>query len=101
MRIFVSAEAAAWLKRELGLGPEDAVRVFARYGGQPDVHPGFSLGIGVEPMHTPAWSEVHHGVRVYVRDEDLWYFDGMDLHIEYDPAADEAIPRAVRASERV
>lgn len=98
VQMMVSAEAAQWLKRELNLGPQDAVRVFARYGGQSDIHPGFSLGMSKEVPAGPVVAEEHHGVRIFVREADLWYFDGMDLYIWYDPVLDEAVPQAVPAA---
>lgn len=83
MKIVIDASAAKWMTQALNLREGDSVRFTIRYGGHSSFQPGFSIGLSVEPPQNIAASQDADGVLYYVRDEDLWYFDGHDLHVEY------------------
>ncbi|MBD2847919.1 HesB/YadR/YfhF family protein [Paenibacillus sp. IB182496] len=92
MKIEIEEQAVQWYKREMGLGDGDSIRVFVRLGGCGSVQPGFSLGIAREERSaTAALSQSAFGLTFFIEPEQLWYFDGRDLQIRYDEAADEAV----------
>ncbi|MDN4616460.1 HesB/YadR/YfhF family protein [Paenibacillus sp. PsM32] len=83
MSIVVSDEAARWYKKELSLAEGDAVRFYARYSSNSEIHPGFSLGISVEPPVSPALTQDVENIHFYMEDQDLWYINGYQLNVEY------------------
>ncbi|WP_042207020.1 HesB/YadR/YfhF family protein [Paenibacillus durus] len=89
MSISVSPEAASWFKRELGLTDGDCVRLFPRYSSGGGLHPGFSLGIAVEPPGRPGLQASREGVVFYMEEQDLWYMEGYGLSIIYSPEEDD------------
>ncbi|MCL6547300.1 MAG: hypothetical protein K6T30_00150 [Alicyclobacillus sp.] len=91
MNVVISPEAARWFKREYTLGPGIGIRVYARYGGYSDIHPGFSLGITPGPVARAVARGETEGVCVFIEEEDLWYFGGADLYIHYVAEEDELV----------
>lgn len=89
MKIVVSDKAAAWYKDEMLLNEGDYVRFFARYGGCSTVQQGFSLGISNEKPVNSAVSTEKDGIRYYIEEKDLWYFDNNDLYANFNEAAQE------------
>ncbi|NGM81041.1 hypothetical protein G5B47_01305 [Paenibacillus sp. 7124] len=89
MSISVSPEAASWFKRELGLTDGAHIRLFPRYSSGGGLHPGFSLGIAVEPPGRPGLETASEGVVFYMEEQDLWYMDGYDLSIIYSAEEDD------------
>ncbi|WP_017814961.1 MULTISPECIES: HesB/YadR/YfhF family protein [Paenibacillus] len=83
MSIAVSDEAARWYKKELDLQEGDALRFYARYSSNSDIHPGFSLGISVEPPISPGLEQKTEGIQFYMEAQDLWYLNGYKLNVEY------------------
>ncbi|MNJ58313.1 Iron-sulfur cluster biosynthesis [compost metagenome] len=82
--INVTKDAAAWFKDELDVQEGQAIRFFARYSAGGTIHPGFSLGIGIEsPVSPGAKSEVE-GITFYMEDKDLWYLQGYKLNVIYN-----------------
>lgn len=82
--INVTKEAAEWFKQELDLEEGHAVRFFARYSAGGKLHPGFSLGIGIESPVSPGIISEVEGITFYMEDKDMWYLQGYDLNIVYD-----------------
>ncbi|MDT3424627.1 uncharacterized protein YneR [Paenibacillus forsythiae] len=89
MSISVSADAASWFKRELGLTEGDSIRLFPRYSSGGGLHPGFSLGIAVERPEHPGLEVSREGVVFYIEEPDLWYMEGYGLSIIYMPEEDD------------
>ena len=85
MDIKVTPKAAQWLQNELRLKPGDSLRLFAKYGGDSAVQPCFSLGMSVEPTYDIGASTVTNGWTLFVRDADLWFFDGHSLLVDLNP----------------
>ncbi|MDR6244621.1 uncharacterized protein YneR [Paenibacillus hunanensis] len=83
MSIAVSDEAARWYKKELDLKEGDAIRFYARYSSNSDIHPGFSLGISVEQPISPALQQQAEGIQFYMESQDMWYLNGYRLNVEY------------------
>ena len=81
MHIECDEKALRWFRSELGVEQGDAIRFFVKYGGDGAVHPGFSLGISVEPPKNVAAQADLGGIKLFIRDEDAWYFDNRDLTI--------------------
>lgn len=98
MQITVTHEAINWFQRELGVQSGDAIRLFVKYGGASTIHPGFSLGLSVEPPAAVGVSSNTDGILVFIREDDLWYLNNQDLTVEWDPAEDE--PRYVLSSSQ-
>lgn len=99
MNIHVTSDAAVWYKNELGLSSRDYVRFFARYGGSSTIQTGFSLGISTEtPVDVGALTETE-GITFYIEEEDLWYFDGHNLRIEWSQVANEPVLQFIKKEE--
>lgn len=89
MNIVISDNALAWFQEEMEAVSGEYIKFFARYGGSSPLHDGFSMGITKElPDETAAVSEIR-GIRFYVEERDLWFFDGHDLHVDVDTARNE------------
>ena len=84
MNIKISREAAEWYKDELNLISGAHLRFFVRYGGHSNIQSGFSLGIAQEPPTQLGTSTKVTGVTFFVDENDLWFFDGHDLIINYN-----------------
>lgn len=84
LKIHISTEAADWYKDELYLKDGDFVRFFARYGGFSSVQQGFSLGLSNDKPEDIGAKEEVNGVTYYIEDRDLWYFDDLDLYIDFN-----------------
>lgn len=89
MNMTVTHEAATWFQKELGVFKGDSVRLFVRYGGESTIHPGFSLGLSVEPPSEIGLSTNAEGILVFMRDDEVWYLDDGNLTIHWDEAKDE------------
>ncbi|MNB72353.1 Iron-sulfur cluster biosynthesis [compost metagenome] len=98
MGISVSSEASSWFKRELGLDNGSSIRLFPRYSSGGGLHPGFSLGIAVEPPGRPGLLTESEGIVFYMEEQDLWYMEGHDLSILYDKDEDDIEYRYIPVS---
>lgn len=80
LNLMITPQAALFYRREMALSPGQGIRLFVRIGG-------YGCGgysVGVQPALPTARDmrlEVE-GVPFLVREEDLWYLNG--LRIEYD-----------------
>lgn len=81
MNIKCDEKALQWFRSELGVSSGDAIRFFVKYGGDGAVHPGFSLGISLESPNNVVAEADLEGIKLFVRDEDAWYFSERDLAI--------------------
>ena len=84
MKIRIDEKSAQWYKKELELEKGDSLRFFPRYGGYSPIQAGFSLGINKEEQLEAGASLEQDGITYFVTEDDIWYFDGHDLHIAYD-----------------
>nr|WP_068619140.1 MULTISPECIES: HesB/YadR/YfhF family protein [Paenibacillus] len=100
MMIHVTESAAKWYKKELELQEGQAVRFFARYSAGGHIHPGFSLGIGVENPDTPGCEIEAEGIKFYMEEQDLWYLEGYDLKVTYDEALDDIAYEYVKVKDK-
>lgn len=88
MNIVVDESASTWLKEEFGVATGGAVRIMTRYGDSP-VQPGFALTLSVESPRDVASLVEQDGIRIFVKQQDTWYFNGGNVHMHYDKASDE------------
>ena len=91
MKITIDEQSPAWYKNELELEKGDSLRFFPRYGGYSPIQSGFSLGINKEKAEQPATSLNQDGVTYFVTEDDVWYFDGNDLHVTFDEKKAEPV----------
>ncbi|MGD6816035.1 HesB/YadR/YfhF family protein [Metabacillus sp. 84] len=91
MKIKVKDQAAKWYQEELRLETGDSVRFFVRYGGASKIQKGFSLGIVKEEKEEAGVSTEAEGIKFYVNEQDLWYFDGNDLIVDFDTERNEPV----------
>jgi uncharacterized protein YneR len=90
MDIVISKSALQWFKGEVELKTGEKVKFYPKVYGNSPVQEGFSLGFTVdnEPidMITKFESE---GMLFYIEERDLWFFNGHDLHVNYNEEKDE------------
>jgi uncharacterized protein YneR len=91
MKIFISDEAVKWFEDEMYTSKGDSIRFFVKYGGSTPVQDGFSLGLNKEEAEDPVVKTTIKGILFFIEERDLWYFDGHDLHVGYNPTLDEPI----------
>ncbi|MFC7370720.1 HesB/YadR/YfhF family protein [Fictibacillus iocasae] len=86
MKLYVSKKAAEALKTDLQHSSGNAVRFFVRLGGCSTVQSGFSVGVTKDdPKHPgPVATDEQTGLTFFIEQEDEWFFDNHDLHVEYD-----------------
>lgn len=90
MSIQVTEPAAQWYIKELGLKRGDSIRFFVRYSSGGGLHPGFSLGIAVEPPQHPVLQHEAAGITFYMEDQDYWYLK-YHLEVKYLEEHDDII----------
>ncbi|ANB58943.1 iron-sulfur cluster biosynthesis family protein [Anoxybacillus sp. B7M1] len=91
MEIIIKPKALAWYKEELDLREGDSIRFFARYGGCSTVQKGFSLGMEKSVPSDPKAQTTIDGITFFVEDNDIWYFDGHDLIVDFNEQASEPV----------
>ncbi|USB35087.1 HesB/YadR/YfhF family protein [Paenibacillus sp. YPG26] len=97
MMIHVTDSAAKWYKKELELQEGQAIRFFVRYSAGGHIHPGFSLGIGVEDPGSPGYAMEAEGINFYMEEQDMWYLEGYDLKVTYEESSDDIAYEYVKA----
>ncbi|WP_018931791.1 HesB/YadR/YfhF family protein [Gracilibacillus lacisalsi] len=89
MEMSITKPAAKWFIKELDLEEGDAIRFLARYGGFGGVHKGFSLALEKAVSNNPGAEVTEEGIRFFVEESDIWYFDNKNFHIKYSRKYDE------------
>lgn len=86
MKLTVSSKAAEWFKEEVGLLPGYGIQLKAKVYGSSPISEGFSLFI--EPAQPcreiGAEYTADNNLKFFVDQEDMWFFDGHDLSVEFD-----------------
>ena len=89
MNITISQEAIQWFKEEMSLTNGDCLKFFAKIYGSSPVQDSYALGFAKEdPIDIVAKTEVD-GIIFFVEYTDLWFFNGHDLHVDYNEKIDE------------
>ena len=89
MEIKVTKDAIEWFHHEFELSTNKYMRIFVRYGGCGSIQQGFSLGLIQESPKNEAVLANEEGLSFFIEEEDLWYFEGKDVTIDYDKHTDE------------
>lgn len=89
MNIYISDAASNWYKKEMSLDQGANIRFFVRYGGNCTIHPGFSLGISNEDPIDAGVEAIKDGIRYFIEEDDLWYFEGKNLKVEFNERLNE------------
>ncbi len=87
MNITVTPAALDWFKREFTRNGKH-IRVFPKYGQSP-LHPGFTLTMAVDTPRDVAASATYDSLVFFVKEDDVWYFNGNDLSIHFDVKSEE------------
>lgn len=90
MKIEVSEKALHWFKEEVGLENGKKVRFYSKIYGTSPVQEGYALAFTIDNDSSDAAVHVvSDGITFFVGESDLWFFNGHDLHIEYNEGMDE------------
>ncbi|GGE32745.1 iron-sulfur cluster biosynthesis protein [Pullulanibacillus camelliae] len=90
MQIRVSEEAMNWFKEEVGVEAGQSIQFYSQMYGTSPVQEKFSLAFTID--HEPddvAVETVKEGITFYIKEKDVWFFDGHDLSIDYNQSNDE------------
>ncbi|QCJ43662.1 HesB/YadR/YfhF family protein [Bacillus sp. S3] len=90
MQINISNAAIKWFQEEVGLKKGNKVRFYTQIYGSSPVQENFALGFTVdnEPVDMSVKTEIE-GITFFIEGTDLWFFNGHDLHVDYNPQKDE------------
>jgi uncharacterized protein YneR len=90
MKIDLSNTAIQWFREEVDLKNGDKVRFYVKIYGSSPVQEGFSLAFTVdnEPIDIAVKTE-KEGLTFFIEGSDLWFFNGHDLHVDYNKQIDE------------
>jgi uncharacterized protein YneR len=90
MKIEISDAALKWFKEDVEVKSGDMVKFYSQIYGSSPVQESFSLAFTVdnEPIDMPV-SKVVDGITFYIEESDLWFFNGHDLHVDFNERNDE------------
>lgn len=100
MKIEISSPALAFFKDEFDIAKTPSIRLFAKYGGNSNIHQGFSVGIMAEEMVDPVVEVPVDQMVFFIEETDFWYFEGYDWHIDYDHQTDSLDFGPVTSTDR-
>jgi uncharacterized protein YneR len=89
MEIIISDEALKWFKNDIGLTAGDQLRFYSKIYGSSPVQQGYSLAFAKQDPINMVVSTELEGILFFIEDNDLWYFDGHDLHVDYHKLEDD------------
>jgi uncharacterized protein YneR len=89
MKIEISERALKWFKDEMGAKSGDYIKFYAMIYGSSPVQDKFSLGFAKDDPIDIGVSTELDGIVFFAEESDLWFFDGHDLHVEYNEKIDE------------
>ncbi|GAW98151.1 HesB/YadR/YfhF family protein [Secundilactobacillus mixtipabuli] len=91
MKLQLTDAAVKWFEDEMNVGPDKnaAIRFHGKLYGRTKVHQGFSIALARElDPHNFGVKVVKDGVTFYIEEDDLWFFKGYDLDVDYDAEKD-------------
>lgn len=91
MEITISSKAQKWYQDNLELVPGDGIHFYGKVYGKTNVHEGFSLAFSKAKPQQPYYQVQYDGISYFYNDEDVWFFEGLNLAIEYDAQTDSPI----------
>ena len=88
-KISISAEASKWFREGMGVPEGGGVDFFGRVYGETNAHEGFSTGMSRhdQPVQ-PLVDQVVDGVHYYIEESENWFFEGLDVQVDYDKSID-------------
>jgi len=89
LKLIISEQAANWYETEMELHRGDSLQFFIRYGGYSNVKAGLSLGIQKNEPQNAGVSTTINEITYFIEEDDLWYFDDFDLHVQYNSKQNE------------
>ncbi len=89
MNITLSPQALDWVNREFAPNGKN-VRIYVKYG-QSALHPGFTLGMTVESPRDVIVSQSFGDVTLFIKADDIWYFNDQNLYIHFDEKSEDVI----------
>jgi uncharacterized protein YneR len=89
VEIIISEDAMQWFRQEMETNEGETVRFFVRYGGSSKLQPGFSLGVTKDEPLEAAVQTTHGGVKFFIEQSDVWYFDGHNLLVSVNGELNE------------
>lgn len=85
MNITVHPKAEQWYEEEVGLAPGAGIRLTMKIYGNSPLMDNYGLMLQpTEPNNPGASYETKSGLLIFVEQDDLWFFDGHDLYIDFD-----------------
>ncbi|MBM7649249.1 uncharacterized protein YneR [Bacillus ectoiniformans] len=97
MKIIIEDDALNWFLSDMEVKAGEYIRFYVRYGGSSSLHEGFSLGVTKEEPIDVGAKAIYHEAVFFVEEKDLWYFDGHDLHVNYDRTSDGPVYQYVKS----
>jgi len=90
MDIQISERALKWFKDEVGIQAGDTVKFYTQIYGSSPIQKGYSLAFVKDdaPVDVGVRKEAG-GIEFVVEKDDLWFFDGHNLVVDYNEARDE------------
>ena len=100
MEINIDRRAARWFEEEVGLPQGCGIRFIIRLYGSSEIQKGYALGFepNIPDMSVATKLVTDKGLVLYVEEDDLWFFDGHDLYIDYNEELQEPIYRYQKPS---
>ena len=88
-KITMTPQASEWFRTEMHLHPGNGIKLFGKGYGETNAHQGFSQGIGRcdRPVDSVV-DQVIDGIHYYIQAFDYWFFNGLDVAIDYDAQID-------------
>ncbi|AXX64309.1 MAG: iron-sulfur cluster biosynthesis protein [Lactobacillus sp.] len=88
MKITISPVAQQWYQENIDLKPGDGLHFYGKVYGKTNVHQGYSIAFAKQKPQQPYYEVVYQQISYYFNDEDVWFFTGYDLQIDYDAKVD-------------
>ncbi|RFB14996.1 HesB/YadR/YfhF family protein [Bacillus sp. HNG] len=90
MEMTISDAALKWFKEDISVKKGDSVRFYPMFYGTSPVQEKYSLAFSThdEPIQIHTSQSVDE-VMFYVEEDDIWFFNGHNLIVDYNPDKDE------------
>jgi uncharacterized protein YneR len=88
MFISIDEKAISWFKKEFDFNPV-SIRMFPQYASFGEKHKGYSLAFSAETPTNAGFSKEISGIRFFVEDNDVWFFDDTKTYLSVDEYLDE------------
>lgn len=92
MKLEVTDQAIKWFKEEVLVEEGSSIRFYVKIYGTSPIREGYALAFDVhkETIDGAIGEKVDKdGLSFYIKEDDLWFFEGHDLIVDYDLDLDE------------